>query len=67
MTTALEDLDARARALDDLDVNVHGVTGAEVRDVVAQGGLVDLVETLHGSFAFSLVPQVTHGCSVIPG
>ena len=30
---ALENLDPRARALDDVDVNLHVVTGAEVRNV----------------------------------
>ena len=58
---ALEDLDARARALDDLDVDVDRVTGAEGRDVLADGGLVDLVETLHGGFAFFSAPQVAQG------
>jgi hypothetical protein len=33
---ALEDLDARARALDDADVDLDGVAGPELGDVVAQ-------------------------------
>src|SRR5699024_11027267 len=48
---ALEDLDTAAVALDDLDVHLHGVTGAEAGDVVPHGLLVDLVETLHGAVA----------------
>src|SRR5690349_6166504 len=57
----LEDLDAGAGALDDLHVDVDGVTGAEGGDVLAQGGLVELVETLHGGFAFFSAPQVAQG------
>mgnify|MGYP003381052735 CR=1 FL=1 len=55
---ALEHLDARARALDDLDVDVDGVTGAEGRDVALEGDGVELVETLHdvGSLSHGL-PQ----------
>ena len=44
---ALEDLDTGAVAFDDLDVHLDGVAGAEVRDVVAQRGLVDVVEVVH--------------------
>src|SRR5690606_870344 len=33
---ALEDLDTRAVALDDVDVHLDGVTGAELRDVGAE-------------------------------
>src|SRR5665647_1085104 len=58
---ALEHLDTRARALNDLDVNLDVVTGAERRDVVAQACLVDVVELVHVRFAFSSAPQVTHG------
>src|SRR6476469_2471673 len=39
---ALEDLDAGAVALDDLDVDLDGVTGAEGRDVVALDGVAEL-------------------------
>src|SRR5690606_12841442 len=49
---ALEDLDPGAGALNDLDVHLDGVTGAEVGDVVSQRRLVELVETLHDCFAF---------------
>jgi hypothetical protein len=41
-------------------VHVDGVARTEGGDVVAQGGLVELVETLHGWFAFSQVPQATY-------
>src|SRR5699024_1380241 len=44
---ALEDLDARAVALDDLHVHLDVVAGAECGDVLAQGRLVELVELLH--------------------
>src|SRR5450631_116975 len=57
----LEDLNARARALNDLDVNLDVVAGAECRDVIAQAGLVDVVELVHVRFAFSSAPQVAHG------
>ena len=40
----LEDLDAFLGALDDLDVHVDGVAGAEGRDVVAQRRLIDEVQ-----------------------
>src|SRR3954463_8205672 len=39
---ALEDLDARARALGDLDVDLDGVAGAELGKVVALGGVAQL-------------------------
>ena len=58
---ALEDLDARAGALDDLDVDLERVAGTEVRDVGAQRGGVDSVEDLHRDL-FLAVPQVTHVC-----
>src|SRR5665811_2156270 len=67
----LEDLDARARAFNDLDVNLDVVTGAECRDVIAQADLVDVVELVHVRFAFSSAPQVAHGSDarhgVLPG
>src|SRR4029078_1288187 len=43
----LEDLDALLGALDDLDVHIDGVAGAEVRDVVAQRRLIDEVQRVH--------------------
>src|SRR5262249_28182437 len=39
---ALEDLDPGAAALDDADMNLQGVTGPEVRDVVTDLGLLQL-------------------------
>ena len=45
---ALEDLDTLAIALDDADVDLHGVTRAEIRDVVAQEGLLDQIGLVHG-------------------
>src|SRR5215207_2150317 len=47
---ALEDLDAGAVALDDLDVHLDGVTGAEGRDVVALDGIAEIGD------------HVAHGC-----
>src|SRR3954467_4369352 len=44
---ALEDLDARAVALDHADVDLHGVPGAEVGDVVAQRVGVECVQGVH--------------------
>src|SRR5699024_729523 len=44
---ALEDLDTRAVALDDLHVHLDVVAGAEGGDVLAQRGLVELIELLH--------------------
>src|SRR6476661_299225 len=44
---ALEDLDALLGTLDDLDVDIDGVAGAEGRDVVAQRRLVDEVQRVH--------------------
>ena len=44
---ALEDLDALLGALDDLDVHIDGVAGAEGRDVVAQRRLIDEVQRVH--------------------
>src|SRR5215212_3397466 len=46
---ALEDLDARAVALDHADVDLHGVPGAEVGDVVAQRRGVEGVQGVHRS------------------
>src|SRR5215210_1443630 len=43
----LEDLDAGAVALDDADVHLDGVPGAEARDVVAQRVGVECVEGVH--------------------
>src|SRR5665647_697511 len=63
----LEDLDARARAFNDLDVNLDVVTGAECRDVIAQTDLVDVVEFVHVRFAFSSAPQVADGSDARPG
>src|SRR5471030_1176846 len=67
---ALEDLDARASALDDLDVDLERVARAEMRDVGAQGGGIDGVEDLHRDL-FLAVPQVTHerrgGVCRVPG
>jgi hypothetical protein len=44
---ALEDLDTRARAFDDVDVHLDGVAGAEVGDVRPQARGVDMVEDVH--------------------
>ncbi len=44
---ALEDLDALFGALDHLDVNVNGVAGGEVGQVVAEGLLVEEVQGVH--------------------
>ena len=41
---ALEDLGTGAAALDDLDVHLEGVTGAEVGHIVAQRSGIDLVD-----------------------
>src|SRR6187200_2890342 len=41
---ALEDLDTRAAALDDVDVHLDGVTGAEVRNIGLERCGVDVVE-----------------------
>src|SRR3954454_4690772 len=46
---ALEALDARAVALDDPHVHLHGVPGAEVGDVVAQRRGVEGVQGVHRS------------------
>ena len=43
----LEDLDARAGPLDDLDVDLQSVPGTEVRDVRALRGGVEGVQRLH--------------------
>src|SRR3954471_17318844 len=55
---ALEDLDPRARALGDLDVDLDGVAGAELREVVALGGVAqvgDGTDVLDGHVS-------PHGC-----
>lgn len=44
---ALEDLDTAAVTFNDVDVNVEGVTGAEVGDVGAKGLVVNEVKSLH--------------------
>ena len=44
---ALEDLDARATALDDLHVDLETVARSEVGHVVAESTAVDQVEALH--------------------
>src|SRR5699024_5814559 len=44
----LEYLDTGAAALDDLHVHLHGVTGAELGDVVAKRFRVDAVQDVHG-------------------
>ena len=46
---ALEDLDARARTFDDVDVHLDGVARTEVGDVAAQVGCIDGVENVHVS------------------
>src|SRR5690606_19554128 len=56
---ALERLDTRALALDDLDVDLEGVARAEGRDVGAQRRCVDRVERVHVSH-FPALPQVRH-------
>jgi len=56
---ALEDLDAGAVALGDVDVHLDGVAGAEVGDVGAQGCCVDGVEDQH-DLLFLRPPQVDH-------
>src|SRR5699024_7510454 len=43
---ACEHLDTRTRALDDADVHLHGVAGAEVRKVVAERALVKILDQL---------------------
>src|SRR5699024_3923895 len=48
---ALEDLDAGAAPLDDLDVHLDGVDRPDVGHVVPHGRVVDLVETLPGVVA----------------
>ena len=53
----LEDLDAGAVTLDDLDVHLDGVTGAERGDVGLQALGVELVELLHDC-CFLVAPQV---------
>ena len=50
---ALEDLDTRARAFDDLHVDLEGVAGAEGRDVRTQAGCVNGVKLVHDCFSFS--------------
>src|SRR6478735_8122454 len=57
---ALEDLDAGARALDDLDVDLQRVAGTEVRDVAAKGGCVDRVKSVH-EVSLSRVATGQHG------
>src|SRR6187200_27566 len=57
---ALEDLDTRAAALDDLHVDLDGVTGAEGRDVVALVDIADLGKDV-GHVCSSRVPQVSRG------
>ena len=50
----LEDLDARAGALDDLDVDLDGVAGTEGGDIAAHRRLVELVNELaHETFLAS--------------
>src|SRR5690606_15150178 len=44
---ALEDLDTRARAFDDVDVHLDGVASAEGGDVVAERRLVEIVKDVH--------------------
>src|SRR4051812_47570287 len=50
---ALEDLDARAVALDDLDVHLEGVAGAELGDVVALGGGGERVDDVGHAYSSS--------------
>src|SRR4051812_44228455 len=57
---ALEHLDAGAVALDDLDVDLEGVAGTEVGDVVAAGGGGERVDDV-GHEVSSWAPQVTRG------
>jgi hypothetical protein len=45
---ALEDLDPLAIALDHADVNLDGVAGTEIGDIVAQEGLLDQIGLVHG-------------------
>ena len=52
----LEDLDASARALDDVGVHLDSVAGTEVWDVVAKRRLVEFVKDVHG---FSLSATAT--------
>ncbi len=61
---ALEDLDTRAAALDDLHVDLDGVTGAEGRDVVALVDIADLGKDV-GHVCSSRVPQVSRGFWVV--
>jgi hypothetical protein len=56
----LELLDTRAAALDDLHVDVDGVTGTEGRDVGAKGAADELVEHV-GHDVSSRLPQVSRG------
>src|SRR5688572_15764493 len=46
---ALEHLNTRARAFDDVHVHLDGVTGAEVGDVRPERSGVDVVEDVHGN------------------
>src|SRR5207342_3155333 len=55
----LEDLHAGLVALNDSDVNLQGVAGTELGNVVSQRGRVDKVKGLH--VVSWKVPQVTHG------
>ena len=48
-----ENLHTGLGALDDLDVNVEGVTGAELWNIVAQLCCIDLVENMHGVKSFA--------------
>src|SRR5688500_5237458 len=63
---ALELLYAGTAALDDLYVDVHGVAGAEVGDVVALEGIAELGDDV-GHGLSSRVPQVSRGieCSTV--
>ena len=54
---ALEDLDTRAVAFDDLDVHLEGVAGSERGDVIAQRSRINGVQLLH-FFSLTHLPQV---------
>src|SRR3954453_14191874 len=64
---ALEDLDARAGALDDADVHLDGVAGTELGDVVAQRIGVECVQGVHLSSPVVLAVARTRADSDRPG
>src|SRR5581483_2408531 len=53
---ALEHLDALPIALDDADMDLEGVSGSEVRDVVAEAAAVYEIGGVHGAAVSSTLP-----------